>query len=222
MRISFVEDEMNVLKAWAKWSGVVIGLGLSVSSAAAGTTERVSVSSAGAQGNRATFDPAISSDGRFVVFASRASNLVPGDTNHRADIFVHDRTTGTTERVSVSGAGAEGNGGSRYPSISSDGHFVVFASRASNLVPGDTNHRMDIFLHDRTTGATERVSLTQTGGQAQGHSGWAAISANGHQIAFVSHANNLVSGDTNGRTDVFVRDRILSTTRRVSVSGTGA
>jgi Tol biopolymer transport system component len=167
-----LEDEMNVLKhkAWATWATCAVGmvwvLGLWVASAGAATTERVSVSSGGAQGNRATFDPAISADGRFVAFASAASNLVAGDTNHRSDIFVHDRTTGTTERVSVSGAGNEGNGESGHPSISSDGHFVVFASRASNLVAGDTNQHGDIFLHDRTTGATERVSLTQAGGQA--------------------------------------------------------
>ena len=115
--------------------------------------------------------PSISADGRFVAFESLASNLVPGDTNGVGDVFVHDRQTGTTERVSVSSAGTQGNGDSAVPSISADGRFVAFVSVASNLVPGDTNGRLDVFVHDRQTGTTERVSVSSAGTQGNGASG---------------------------------------------------
>src|SRR5207249_4673670 len=117
-------------------------------------TERVSVASGGAQGNAASgwsfvgTGPAISADGRYVAFDSLASNLVGGDTNGFADIFVHDRLSGATERVSVDSSGAQGNGSSGYfyrPSISADGRYVAFPSLASNLVPGDTNGTWDTF-----------------------------------------------------------------------------
>ena len=90
--------------------------------------------------------PVISADGRFVAFSSYASNLVPGDTKGWYDVFVHDRQTGKTRRVSVSSGGAQGNGNSGYPGISADGRFIAFASAASNLVPGDTNNLADIFV----------------------------------------------------------------------------
>jgi hypothetical protein len=114
----------------------------------AGITERVSVDSSGAEGDSNSEWASISSDGRFVAFSSFASNLVAGDTNGKDDVLVHDRTTGTTERVSVDSSGVEGNGDSDAPSISADGHIVAFESGASNLVAGDTNGAYDAFVHE--------------------------------------------------------------------------
>ena len=177
-----------------------------------GTTERVSVTSAGVQANQAdslgdTFDCAISRDGRFVAFHTTATNLVAGDTNASVDVFVRDRQAGTTERVSVSTAGAQGNSGSLAPGISADGRFVIFSSTSSNLAPGDTNVEEDVFVHDRQTGQTRRVSLDSADGQANRRSFNAAISDNGRFVAFASGATNLTPGDTGGFDDTFVRDR---------------
>jgi Tol biopolymer transport system component len=194
-----------------------------VSSAFAAMTERVSVSSTDAQANSNSLYPAVSANGRYVAFVSRATNLVGGDTNGRYDVFVRDRGSGVTERVSVSTGGTEANGDSYgKPAISADGRFVAFASRASNLVPGDTNGESDVFVRDRLLGATERVSVSSTSLQANGGSYQPTISATGQVIAFASGASNLAVGDTNQRRDVFVRDRGNGTTQRVSVSLTGA
>ena len=192
-----------------------------------GTTERVSVDSAGNQANGPCLSgafappPSITPDGRFVAFAAWARNLAPGDTNGFGDVFVHDRRTSITERVSVDGAGNEANDTIHQPAISADGHFVVFVSAATNLVPGDTNERDDVFVHDRLTRTTERVSVDSAGSQADGGSSSPAISADGRFVAFVSFATNLVPGDSNGRGDVFVRDRLTQTTERVSVDSAG-
>jgi len=177
----------------------------------AGTTERVSVSSAGEQGNSGSTYPAVSADGRFVAFDSWASNLVPGDTNDWGDVFVRDRVTGTTERFSTNDIPFD-------LGISTDGRFVTFTSGASNLVPGDTNGLVDVFVRDRLTGTTERVSVSDSEEQANGASYGFSISADGKFVSFGSLADNLVPGDTNGWCDVFVRDRAAGTTERVSVS----
>ncbi len=187
-----------------------------------GTTTRVSVDSSGAQGNDESGAGSISEDVRFVAFYSRASNLVPGDTNLAADVFVHDRLTRTTTRVSVDSMGAEGNHHSFIASISADGRFVAFDSLASNLVPGDTNVSMDVFVHDRQAGTTERVSVDSTGAPGKDDSRRPSISADGRIVAFESVAINLVSGDTNSVSDVFVHDRLTGTTERVSVGSAGA
>jgi Tol biopolymer transport system component len=151
--------------------------------------------------------PAISADGRFVAFWSNADNLVVGDTNGASDVFVHDRETGVTERISVDSAGNQGNNDSLEPAISADGRFVAFLSGADNLVSGDTNGNLDIFVHDRETDVTERVSVDSVGNQGNNHSLEPAISADGRFVAFRSYANNLVPGDTNSTADVFVHDR---------------
>ena len=186
-----------------------------------GTTQRVSVSSTGAQANDHSEHPSISADGRYVAFECFAANLVLVDTNGSRDIFVRDLSTGTTELVSVDSAGAQGNGDCDSPSISADGRLVAFTSRAGNLVPGDTGGLLDIFVHDRLSGTTERVSLDSGGTQGNFNSYNASISADGRYVAFHSHATNLVSGDTNGTIDVFVRDRQSGTTERVNVSSGG-
>src|SRR5439155_349059 len=133
------------------------------------------------------------------------TNLVPGDTNGVTDVFVHDRQTGGTERVSVDSTGAQASDRSVNPAISADGRFVAFASDATNLVPGDKNSVTDVFVHDRLTGATERVSLDSTGAQANVDSLQPVISSAVPFVAPVTSATNLVPGDTNGRIDIFVR-----------------
>ncbi len=171
-----------------------------------GTTERVSLGPNGRQGNGPSFFPALSADGRWVAFVSSARNLVPDDTNGEQDVFVHDRRTGATRRVSLGPNGRQGNNFSYGPVLSADGRFVAFDSEASNLVPGDTNGAEDVFIRDRRTGATRRVSVSTGGGQGNGDStGFPALSADGRFVAFGSEASNLVPGDTNGETDVFVR-----------------
>src|SRR5206468_1530708 len=147
--------------------------------------------------------PAISADGRFVAFTSLSTNLVAGDTNGWQDVFVRDRPTGTTERVSGNSAGKEGNGSSGNPSISADGRFVAFESYATNLVPGDTNKAADVFVHDRQTRTTERVSVDSAGNQGNWGSGAPAISADGRFVAFCSASPNLVAGDTNWAKDMY-------------------
>jgi Tol biopolymer transport system component len=186
-----------------------------------GATAMVSLSSSGAQGAQVSYAPDISADGRYVAFASRAANLVPGDTNKADDVFVRDRQTGRTERMSISTAGVQGNGPSFAPAISPDGRYVAFASNATNLATGDTNAVADIFVHDRQTGATARVSLAAGGAQANGGSARPAISSDGRFVAFSSDGSNLVPGDTNGATDIFVRDRQAGATERASVNSLG-
>jgi Tol biopolymer transport system component len=186
-----------------------------------GLTTRVSVDSAGVEGNGPSFVPSISTDGRYVAFESLASNLVPGDGNGAFDCFVHDRQTGLTTRVSVSSAGAEGNGGSAGPSISASGRYVAFYSDASNLVPGDGNGWSDCFVHDRRTGRTMRVSVDSAGAEGIFASLAPSISADGRYVAFESGAPNLVPGDGNGVEDCFVHDWSTGLTTRVSVDSAG-
>lgn len=187
----------------------------------AGTTTRVSVDSQGLEGNGYSQKAAISSDGRFVAFHSTARNLVPNDTNAIWDVFVHDRQTGVTERVSVDSQGVEGNYISTYPSISGDGRFVAYYSASTNLIPNDLNNTGDIFVHDRQSHETERVSVGQFGIEADSGSQYASISADGQHVAFHSYATNLVPGDTNFVEDIFVHHRASGLTERVSVSSTG-
>jgi Tol biopolymer transport system component len=187
----------------------------------AGTTERVSVDSAGVEGNDNSYFASISADGRFVAFVSHATNLVPGDTNGAADIFVRDRQGGTTERVSLDSSGVEGNGPSDFPSISADGRYVVFLSRSTNLVAGGTSGLSLVFVHDRQTGATACSSVDAGGAPANGDSSTCSISADGRFVGFDSSGTNLVSGDTNGVSDVFLHDVQGGSTERMSVDSSG-
>src|SRR5688572_924497 len=139
-------------------------------SAAAGDTTRVSVDSSGVQANGMSRFASVSADGRFVVFESDANNLVAGDTNGTNDIFVKDRQTGQTSRVSVDSAGLESNGDSGDSAISADGRFVAFSSAATNLVSGDTNGVADVFLRDRQLGTTTRISVGSSAEQANNSS----------------------------------------------------
>ena len=205
---------------WKLGLAVAAAVGAAGPARADGTTERVSVGPGGVQANGFSFDPALSGGGRFVAFESSATNLVPGDTSRDGGVFVRDRETGTTRRVSLGPGGVPGGGGK--PGISANGRFVAFVSTSSNLVPGDTNGRSDAFVRDRWRRVTTRVSVGPGGGQSNGDSDWPAISADGRFVAFQSSATNLVPGDTNGAIDVFVHDRQAGTTRRASVGAGGA
>ncbi|HEU4423735.1 MAG TPA: hypothetical protein VFR67_14485 [Pilimelia sp.] len=185
-----------------------------------GPTRRVSVGAGGAQGNRGSFTPAISADGRYVAFASDATNLVSGDTNAQTDVFVRDTVAGTTRRVSVGPRNRQANGPSFFPAISADGRYVLFLSAGSNLVSGDTNGFGDVFVRDIVAGTTRRVNVG-AGGQANNATLLPDLSGNGRYAVFMSYADNLVSGDTNADVDVFVRDIVAGTTRRVSVGPGG-
>jgi Tol biopolymer transport system component len=188
----------------------------------AGTTVRADLGPGGVQGNDSyNVRPSLSGDGRYVAFESMSTNMVAHDTNEMTDIFVRDLQAGVTTRVSVGPAGVQSNGWSLAPSISADGRFVAFDSDASNLVTGDTNKHADVFVRDRQTGTTSRVSVDTFGAQADGDSYSASISADGRYVAYRSDAPDLVAGDTNGVSDIFVRDRLMGTTVRMSVDASG-
>lgn len=208
------------------------------------TTVRVSVATDGSQARDGGWLAALSADGSTVAFASSSPDLVDPDTNRASDVFVHVLATGETSRVSVASDGTEGDADSTQPAISADGRLVAFYSSASTLVPGDTNGAIDLFVHDRTTGTTTRLSVATDGTQGNANAGPAtscvtgtpttgggsspaestrcwpgappALSADGRLVAFASDADNLVPDDTNGSTDVFLHDRSTGTTTIVS------
>jgi Tol biopolymer transport system component len=174
------------------------------------TTSLISVGFRAKPANDGSFEPAISADGRYVTFVSRASNLVRGDTNDVYDVFVRDRVRHTTRRVSVSTTGHQSRQ-SRFdafmtPSISAHGRFVTFASTASNLAGADTNRGSDVFVRDTVAHTTRLVSVSVGGGSGNGESRLPAISADGRSVVFSSVASDLVPRDTNNKRDVFVRD----------------
>ncbi len=183
-----------------------------------GKTNRVSLSRRLDDPNRDSSGPAISGNGRYVAYASAASNLVRRDRNDSVDVFVYDRVERRTDLVSVAADGSRSRDYSWAPSISADGRYVAFTSYAS-LAQTDAAPE-DVYLHDRETGKTEHVSMGYRGA-ANGRSEHPAISDDGRYVAFVSAADNLVPGDTNGVSDVFVRDRAAQTTTRVSVGDEG-
>jgi len=190
--------------------------------AAPGDITRISVDSTGNQSNNTSKRSSTSGDGRFIAFESDASNLVPNDTNSSTDIFVKDRQTGEVTRVSLDSNGAQANEGSGGAAISSDGRFVAFISDASNLVANDTNSTTDVFLRDRQTGITTRVSISTSGEQANDFSDFPlSISSDGRFFAFHSDASNLVANDTNITTDVFVHDNQTGVTERISIASDG-
>jgi Tol biopolymer transport system component len=186
------------------------------------TTQRISQTPDGSDADGASSAAAVSGNGRFVAFTSEATNLVPSDTNGVSDVFVHDRATQETTRVSVDSSGVAGNGDSSGVCISRRGRFVAFVSAADNLVSGDTNSTGDVFLHDRTTAETRRVSLDAASVEANGASARPSLSPRGRHIAYESLATNLVAGDTNGVRDIFWADLQTGSVLRVSVDDGGA
>jgi Ca2+-binding RTX toxin-like protein len=188
-----------------------------------GTISLVSTNSAGAQANNGSFAAKMSANGRYVVFMSSASNLVPDDKNGKADIFRKDLQTGKIIRVSTRSDGEEANSDDLYldSHVSSDGRYVVFVSHATNLVPGDTNNVSDIFLKDLQTGMITLASTSSDGKQANSYSSNAQVSDDGRYVVFTSKANNLVSGDTNGEPDIFCKDMVTGVVTRLSTAAAG-
>ncbi|HIP40197.1 MAG TPA: hypothetical protein EYG88_12590 [Desulfocapsa sulfexigens] len=181
---------------------------------------RVSVASDGTEADNWSFFTRISADGRFVGFESKASNIAPNDTNGQYDIFIHDLSTHVTERVSMASDGTQGNKWSLRAAIASDGRFITFRSEANNLVDGDTNNAYDIFLHDRNTGITKRVSVASDNTERNLPSRNPAISSNGEFIVFHSSATNLVYNDTNDATDAFVHNHVSKGSQTMPVPST--
>ena len=178
-----------------------------------GRTERVSVGAAGRQANGpSTGRPAISAAGRFVAFVSDASDLVSGDRNGRADVFVRDRGIGKTQRISVDRWGGDANLASASADISADGRFVSFASAATDLAAGDTNGFEDVFVRDRDAGLTSLASADRWGGPSNGDSTVPDLSPDGRAVAFDSVATDLTAAG-NWAHGAFVRDLTTSTTK---------
>ncbi len=185
------------------------------------TTTRVSVSTAGVEQDGYSYNSSMSSDGRYITFYSTGTNLVAGDTNAEADIFLRDTQLNITTRVSISTGGSESDNQSTTSIISANGRYVVFRSNATNLVAGDTNAVEDVFVRDTQLNTTTRVSISTGGSEGDIRSFPYGISADGGYVLFYSEATNLVTGDTNAVGDVFIRDTQLNTTTRVSVSTAG-
>ncbi len=185
------------------------------------TTVRVSVAASGAEAGGPSTYPAISADGHFVAFASDAANLIAGDTNGAGDIFVKDCSSGAIICASISAGGTAAQGESYAASISADGQRVVFVSEGPDLVTGDENGLPDVFVRDLASGTTTRVSVSATGGEADGASTAPQISSDGRFVVFVSSATNLVAADTNESPDIFVRDLQAGTLERISAGAAG-
>ena len=187
---------------------------------------RASVAPGGDEPNGVSADPDLSASGLQLVFSSQADNLVPGDTNATEDVFLRDMATGAITLVSAGRGGAPASGDSSAPAISADGRFVSFSSDAPNLVAGDRNGRQDVFLRDLATGQTRLISVARggSGGQNTSLAGARAqvsdVSRDGKLVVFESDSTNLAGRDRNRRTDIFVRDTVARSTRRVSLSTT--
>lgn len=181
-------------------------------------TTCISLSSDGTEGNSFSGSPYISADGRYVAFDSNASNLISNDTNNCTDIFVYDMLLHHISRISISGAGLQGNSNSTMPVISADGRYIAFESSANNLVPSDTNNMGDLFVFDRETSIIKRITTGINGGQVSNFSRVRDISADGRYIVFESFATNLVVGDTNGKSDVFLYDQHTDKISRLSIN----
>jgi len=207
----------------ARWQqdGSTNGSDVYVRDRATGITELISVPG---EANKDSLSTSISDNGRYVAFSSTATNLVSGDINDSRDIFVRDRVTSTTERVSIASDGTEANGRSGEPSISGDGRYAVFTSEANNLVPNDTNGVADLFLHDRAIGITKRINVANDGTQSSfsfdGYYGF-KLSGDGQYIAFGSN-DSLSTEDTNSFIDIYVYDQVSDSVELVSKAYDGS
>lgn len=191
-----------------------------------GPIERVTVGLGDTAPDGPSSQPDVSADGRFVVFTSAATNLVPNDTNGQTDVFLRDLAARFTVRVSVSSAGAQANGPSDTPSISANARVISFASHASDLVRGDTNAVADVFVRVPVSRRTERVSVSSRGNQQNRavvapFTQVSDLSRDGRVVVFESDASNLVRPDTNRHTDVFRHDRRTGRTTLISVDSLG-
>jgi len=202
-------------------TSVFLTVSFSMAAQAAGIITLLGVGDNGQQANSDTKKASLSDDGRYAAYESDADNLVADDGNGARDVFLHDRLARTVQRISLGSSGGDANGDSDFPRLSPDARLYAFDSFASNIIAGDNNNSQDIFLLDLETGVVELISVSSTGEQGNGNSSRPEMSADGRYIAFRSAASNLVAGDLNGVEDVFVRDRELGFTTRVSVSSTG-
>jgi Tol biopolymer transport system component len=190
---------------------------LSKTPATAARTALISKSSSGEIGNSDSYNPSISGNGNYTVFESTSSNLVDDDNNNRRDIFIHNRTIGTTDLVSISSIGTQGNNDSYHGVISADGSTIAFMSTASDLVAEDNGGFSDIFIYERANQNTTRISVSKSGEEGDGHSDYPALSEDGRYVVFQSAASNLVANDTNNKTDIFRYDRQAGVTARISL-----
>ena len=209
--------------AYSTWlvAGLV-GTMLGVSGPASADTQRVSLGIGGRQLTGISGHATLGTGAAFLTFSSTARNVVDGDTNAAEDVFYRNLATGAVERVSVGPGNVQGNQRSLKPIPSADGAIVVFQSSASNLVTGDTNGKLDIFIRDRNADVTRRVSVTSAKGQGNGDSSYASMTPDGRYVVFQSDATNLAGTDTNLSTDVFRHDRQTGQTVRVSIGRNGA
>ena len=198
----------GMLGAPPSWGGTPVGI------------VRVSVSSSGEQANDLSGQSTISGDARLVAFESQASNFL-GEQG-RPQVFLHNLKRGGTRQLSVSSSGRPANNVSLGPVISGDGHLVAYYSDASNLVRNDENGYLDVFVRNLRTGRTRLVSVSSSGKQGNRGSSYMSLSADGHLLAFTSDATNLIPHDTNGKREVFAHNLRTGSTRRVSVSTSGA
>ncbi len=167
-------------------------------------TTRVSLQTNGLEPNGSSYEPFLNSDASFLVYTSDATNIVSNDSNALSDVFLYNLSTAATERVSLSSSGLNPDGASSAPRVSTSGRHVSFTSAATNLVNGDTNEALDVFVRDRTDALTSRVSVSSSGQQANAASSNAVINADAQYLAFISAATNLLSADTNSVSDVFL------------------
>ena len=186
-----------------------------------GNTILVSHSYTGSGANNISINPSISADGRYIVFESSASNLVPNDTNGYRDIFLYDNESDQLKIISINNNGEQGDRNSRDPQISADGRFVTYKSFARNLTTGDSNSSSDIFIYEINTGVTSLISKDSSGILGNNHSGSPTLSGDGRYVVFQSSASNLVPGDSNSVDDIFLHDNITGVTERISVDSLG-
>lgn len=184
-------------------------------------TERISSSTNGEPANNKAECVSFSADGRYAVFYSDASNLVEGDRNGHTDVFLRDRLLDTTSLVSISSTGLQGNGDSQCASISLDGRYIIYHSKANNLVEGDTNGVQDIFLRNRLTGETTRVSYRANGSQLDQDAFYAYISNDGSYISFVTADRHVIGNDPTDQLDTFVVNTTNGAIVRATVPYTG-
>ena len=185
-----------------------------------GTTTLVSATPSGQAAAGQSVGIGVSADGRYVVFTSFASDIVPGDTNRRQDAFLRDMASRTTTRLSVGQGGVQADGGGSATAISSDGRHILFTAEAT-LLSGGRSRRTAAFMRDRVTGTTVNASLNSKGYDSNQGIVQAAMSPNGRFVAFDSTSTDVVPGDANGKNDVFLRDLKTGTTERVSLTASG-
>jgi hypothetical protein len=181
-----------------------------------GSVERLSIDSDEAQSNHDSLNAHLTPDRRYVLFDSTATNLVASDTNAVDDVFLRDRTLGTTERISIADDESEANGASSGVGVSADGRYIIFLSSASNLVSGDSNASKDFFIRDRTLGTTVRINPTHDGNEINAGITSGATTPDLRYLVFLTSATNIVAVDTNAKSDVFRFDRVSGATTMVS------